>query len=260
VSVVEFRKVTYNASGKIILDNISFSVSEGNFVGIVGQNGSGKTTLVRTMLGLLKQAEGEVKLFGEIPEQFRDWRKVGYIPQKVFAGDSKFPLTAFEAVSLGLLSGKKNPKTILAVDRDKVRATLHALDITSIGDKLVGNLSGGQQQRVMLARALVNDPELLVLDEPTAALDVAAGEAFMKLIRDLNEIRKVTVILVTHDIANIGKYADKMLYIDKKMVFYGTFGDFCISPDAALYFGKYAQHIICHRHDHERAAGEGHNA
>ncbi len=260
MSVVEFKKVNYGASGKLILDNISFSVSEGNFVGIVGQNGSGKTTLVRTLLGLLRQSAGEVKLFGEAPEHFKDWRKVGYIPQKVIAGDSKFPLTAFEAVSLGLLSGKSNPKTMGGADRAKVSVTLKALDITGIGDKLVGSLSGGQQQRVMLARALVNDPELLVLDEPTAALDVAAGEAFMKLIRDLNEIRKVTVLLVTHDIANIGKYADKMLYIDNKMVFYGTFGDFCISPDAALYFGKYAQHIICHRHDHERAAGEVKNA
>ena len=259
MNVVEFSKVSYGASGKMILDNISFSVTQGSFVGIVGQNGSGKTTLVRTLLGLLKQSSGEVKLFGKVPGLFRDWRKVGYIPQKVISGENKFPLTAFEAVSLGLLSGKSNPKTIGAADRDKVGITLQALDITGIADKLVGNLSGGQQQRVMLARALVNDPELLVLDEPTAALDVGAGEAFLKLIRDLNEIRKVTVLLVTHDIANIGKYADKMLYVDNKMVFYGTFGDFCVSPDAALYFGKYAQHIICHRHDHERAAGEINN-
>jgi len=255
VSVVDFKKVTYIASGKAVLDNISFTVSEGNFVGIVGQNGSGKTTLIKTLLGLFKQASGEVKLFGVDPVRFKDWRKVGYIPQKVITGDNRFPLTVSEAVGLGLLSGMKNPKTLNSAGRAKVLATLKALDITEIAEKLVGRLSGGQQQRVMLARALVNDPELLVLDEPTAALDVSAGEAFMKLIRDLNEKRKVTVLLVTHDIANIGKYADKMLYIDNKMVFYGTFGDFCISPDAALYFGKYAQHIICHRHDHEKAEG-----
>ncbi len=255
MSVVDFKKVTYIASGKAVLDNISFTVSEGNFVGIVGQNGSGKTTLIKTLLGLFKQASGEVKLFGVDPVRFKDWRKVGYIPQKVITGDNRFPLTVSEAVGLGLLSGMKNPKTLNSAGRAKVLATLKALDITEIAEKLVGRLSGGQQQRVMLARALVNDPELLVLDEPTAALDVSAGEAFMKLIRDLNEKRKVTVLLVTHDIANIGKYADKMLYIDNKMVFYGTFGDFCISPDAALYFGKYAQHIICHRHDHEKAEG-----
>ena len=260
MSVVDFRKVTYIVSGKAVLDKISFSVSGGNFVGIVGQNGSGKTTLIKTLLGLLEQSSGEVKLFGEEPARFKDWKKIGYIPQKVITGENRFPLTVSEAVGLGLLSGMKSPKTIGAADRAKVKETLKALDITGIADKLVGALSGGQQQRVMLARALVNDPELLVLDEPTAALDVAAGEAFMKLIRELNEVRKVTVLLVTHDIANIGKYADKMLYIDNKMVFYGTFGDFCISPDAALYFGKYAQHIICHRHDHERAEGEAHNA
>ncbi len=255
MSVVEFKKVTYIASGKAVLDNISFTVSQGNFVGIVGQNGSGKTTLIKTLLGLLEKSSGEVKLFGENPARFRDWKKVGYIPQKVMTGENRFPLTASEAVGLGLLSGMKSPKSIDSADRAKVKATLETLNITGIADKLVGSLSGGQQQRVMLARALVNDPELLVLDEPTAALDVSAGEAFMKLIRDLNEMRKVTVLLVTHDIANIGKYADKMLYIDNKMVFFGTFGDFCVSPDAALYFGKYAQHIICHRHDHERAEG-----
>jgi len=114
---------------------------------------------------------------------------------------------------------------------------------------MIGELSGGQQQRVFLARAIVHEPELLILDEPTAALDPETRERFFAMIQELNGKKGVTIILVTHDIGNIGKYASKLLYLDKKIIFYGSFNDFCLSDEMMGYFGAYSQHVICHRHD-----------
>jgi zinc transport system ATP-binding protein len=123
------------------------------------------------------------------------------------------------------------------------------MDITSIKEKLIGELSGGQQQRVLIAKAMVNGPELLILDEPTTALDPEGREKFFDTLRNLNEKKKLTTIMVTHDIGTIGKYASKLMYIDKKVVFFGGFDNFCASPEMSSYFGEYSQHIICHRHD-----------
>jgi zinc transport system ATP-binding protein len=114
---------------------------------------------------------------------------------------------------------------------------------------LIGDLSGGQQQRVLVARAIVNEPELLILDEPTTALDPETREKFFHTLQELNQNKKVTIILITHDIGSIGKYASKLLYLDKRIIFYGSFEDFCSSADMESYFGEFAQHLICHRHD-----------
>jgi zinc transport system ATP-binding protein len=114
---------------------------------------------------------------------------------------------------------------------------------------MIGDLSGGQQQRVFIARALVNKPELLFLDEPTTALDPETRENFFEVLSDLNRNHKVTVVLVTHDIGTIGKYASKLLYIDRGVIFYGSFDEFCLSGDMTRFFGASSQHLICHRHE-----------
>jgi zinc transport system ATP-binding protein len=123
------------------------------------------------------------------------------------------------------------------------------MDIVEIKNKLIGELSGGQQQRTFIARALVSEPDLLILDEPTAALDTEIREHFFGLLRDLNERSGITILIVTHDIGSIGKYASTLLYLDKKVIFHGTFDEFCFSADMGEYFGPFSQHVICHRHD-----------
>ena len=101
---------------------------------------------------------------------------------------------------------------------------------------------------MLLARALINEPEFLILDEPTTALDPETRDKFFNTLRELNAHHRVTIIIVTHDIADIGKYAAKLLYLDKRLIFFGSFEDFCSSADMASYFGEFAQHLICHRH------------
>jgi zinc transport system ATP-binding protein len=231
-----------------VLEDISFTVLTGDYVGIVGPNGSGKSTLVQSLLGLVPISSGSARLFGAGCDEFNQWGRVGYLPQSLRLLNPSFPATVAETVGLGLLSLKKFPRRLSRLDHDIVHTTLDNLGIYDIRSKLIGELSGGQQQRVLLARALVNNPELLILDEPTAALDPETRERFYHMIADINQTQGVTVMLVTHDTGVIGQYASKMLYLDKRMLFFGSFDDFCHSPEMSVLFGEHSQHLMCHRH------------
>lgn len=231
-----------------VLEDISFTVTAGDYVGIVGPNGSGKSTLVQALLGLVEPSSGSARLFGSRCDGFSQWGRVGYLPQSLRLMNPVFPATVAETVGLGLLSLKRFPRRLSRRDRGVVDETLDSLGIYDIRSKLIGELSGGQQQRVLLARALVNDPELLILDEPTAALDPETRERFYRMISDINRSQGVTVLLVTHDSGVIGQYASKMLYLDKRLLFFGSFEDFCHSPEMSSLFGEHSQHLMCHRH------------
>lgn len=231
-----------------VLEDVRFEVERGDYVGIVGPNGSGKSTLVKALLGLVGICHGSTSLFGISLENFSDWHKVGYLPQSLNLVNPVFPATVHETVGLGLLSLKNFPKKMSKNDKYKIDDTLNELGIYDLKAKLIGELSGGQLQRVLLARAIVNDPELLILDEPTAALDPETRERFYSMIADINRTRCVTVLLVTHDSGAIGQYASKMLYLDKQILFYGSFEEFCHSPEMSSLFGEHSQHLMCHRH------------
>jgi zinc transport system ATP-binding protein len=198
---------------------------------------------------MIKRTGGMVTLFGQSADVFREWRKIGYLPQKIAAFNPHFPATVEEIVALGLLSGKSFPRRVARGDRKSIEDAMALLDITSIRHKLIGELSGGQQQRVLIAKALVAGPELLILDEPTTALDPEGRERFFATLKNLNGDRGVTIIMITHDIGTIGLHASKLLYLDKTLVFFGSFDDFCLSTDMTDYFGEHSQHVICHRHD-----------
>jgi zinc transport system ATP-binding protein len=252
VDVLATEGLTFQYNSTEILADISFRLQAGDYLGLVGPNGSGKTTLIKLILGLLQPSKGEIVLFGSNLTDFKDWRKVGYLPQKINSFNPHFPATVREIVSLGLLSTKRFPRRIKRNDDMAINNALELVDIIDIKTELIGELSGGQQQRVLIAKALVSDPELLILDEPTTALDPEAREKFFGTLKDLNENKKVTIIIITHDIGTIGKYASRLLYLDKRLIFYGGFDDFCTSSEMANYFGEYSQHVICHRHDQKQ--------
>jgi zinc transport system ATP-binding protein len=232
-----------------VLSEVTFAVEKGDYVGLVGPNGSGKTTIIKIILGLMPPGNGTVSLFGTDPSAFVDRYKIGYLPQKLTNFNPYFPATVKEIVSLGLFSKKRFPKRILKDDAELIDEAMTLTGLIDIKNALIGELSGGQQQRVLVARAIVNKPELLILDEPTTALDPEARENFFRVLRELNLNKNVTIILVTHDTASIGKYASKLLYLDKKVIFYGSFENFCLSENMTHYFGEFAQHLICHRHN-----------
>ena len=246
---VQAQELSFAYNSIQVLSDVTFTLSAGDYCGLVGPNGSGKTTLIRILLGLDVPGTGSVALFGETPSAFRDWKRIGYVPQKLAAFNPHFPATVKEVVGLGLLSKHGFPRRPAKHEAASIDRVLTMMDIVEIRNKLIGELSGGQQQRVFIARALVSEPDLLILDEPTAALDPEIREHFFGLLRDLNERSRITILIVTHDIGNIGKYASTLLYLDKRVIFHGSFDEFCFSADMGEYFGPFSQHVICHRHD-----------
>lgn len=247
-SIIEVKNLTvrYNLTDAVL--GVSFSIHPGDFIGLAGPNGAGKTTLVKALLSLLPITAGKIFLFGQSQKSFTDWQKIGYLPQK-FSINPLFPASAFEVVSLGLLSAKKMPKIISKDDKLKVETIFHELAIANLKNKLLTELSSGQAQRVLLARSLVGEPKILIFDEPSTALDPETREVFFSLIQRLNQEKKITIILITHDTGDLGRYATKLLYLDKRLVFFGNFADFCHSEKMKGYFGSAGQHIVCHQHN-----------
>jgi len=246
--IITTDKLSFRFNSIEILSDITFALKKGEFLGIVGPNGSGKTTLIRLLLGLMEPTGGSITLFGQSSTLFNEWYRVGYLPQKIAAFNPHFPATVQEVVALGLLAGKSFPRRVAKSDRVSIDDALKLMDITPIRNELIGELSGGQLQRVLIAKALVARPELLILDEPTTALDPEGREKFFATLKDLNAVKGVTIIMITHDIGTIGQHASGLLYLDKSLIFYGGFDDFCLSEDMTNYFGEYSQHLICHRH------------
>lgn len=247
--IIEAKNISVNYGPSEVLKNISFKIERGDFVGLAGSNGAGKTTLVKALLGLLSLVNGEIELFGEREERFKDWQKIGYLPQKFSTINALFPATVEEIIGLGLLSTKKFPKRITAADRQKTKKLMAELGITEQSKKMLSELSGGQQQKVLLGRALISEPEVLIFDEPSTALDPNSRDAFFRLLQTLNKEKGITIILITHDTGYIGKYANKLLYIDRELIYFGKFSEFCSDHKMKSYFGEHEQHIICHQHD-----------
>lgn len=244
-SILKIENLSMKYGKTQVLTDISFDVQEGDYIGVVGPNGSGKTTLMKGILGLLQPSSGTI----EYDENISQYKVLGYLPQKATNNDKLFPAKVKEIVSMGLLATKKFPRFINTDDKQKIEKVLEKLKINDLRDRKISNLSGGQQQRVLLARALINSPKVLILDEPTSALDPQIREEFYEIIKELNDKDKVTVILVSHDMGSIGKYTKKMLYLDNKMVFYGSYDEFCKSEEMTGYFGFVSQHQLCWRHN-----------
>ncbi|MBI5413049.1 metal ABC transporter ATP-binding protein [Candidatus Peregrinibacteria bacterium] len=247
--MIEVENLTVRYGQREAIKDVTFSVKAGDFVGLTGPNGAGKTTLIKALLGLLPVARGKISLLGKSQSSFSDWQKIGYLPQKLSNQNLLLPASVEEVVLLGILASKRMPRMISKNDRKKVERTLAELNIAGLRNKRFSELSGGQQQRVLLARALVAGPEILIFDEPSTALDPEARESFFTLIQTLNKEKGITVILITHDTGYIGRYANKLIYLDTKLVYFGDFNGFCKSEKMGRYFGNHEQHIICHQHD-----------
>lgn len=249
--VIEVSNLSVSYGLSQALHNISLAINKGDYVGLTGPNGSGKSTFVKALLGLVPCQKGEILLLGKKQKRFSAWDKIGYLPQRLSHVNPLFPASVEEVVLLGLLSTKKTPKIVTKKDKRKAEKLLRELEIFNLKDKAFSELSGGQQQRTILARCLVADPEILIFDEPSTALDPESRDAFFAMIKKLNKQKGITVILITHDVSHLGHFANKLMYLDKKLVYFGTFKDFCLSEKMLSYFGRHGQHMICHQHAHK---------
>ena len=216
-AVIELDQVFFRYEEIPVLDNITLSIEQGEFLGIVGPNGSGKSTLLKLILGLLAPTAGSVRVFGTQPGQA--CQKLGYVPQ--FATfDRRFPISVFDTVLQGRL-GKTRP--ILGYseeDRQVARQSMAEAEILDLQDRPLSTLSGGQRQRVLIARALACEPEVLILDEPTANIDPRVEAGVFALLKRLNE--RVTVIVVSHDIGFISGYVSRVACLNRTLVCHAT--------------------------------------
>ncbi|WP_168119266.1 ABC transporter ATP-binding protein [Paenibacillus sp. HB172176] len=203
--VISAEHVSFSYQHKTVIDDISFSVKERDFVGLIGTNGAGKTTLLRMLVGLSKPSSGVIKLFGEPIERFKDWDRIGYVPQKN-ALNPQFPATVREVVQSGLYGRKMLFKRLTKKSHAMTSDALEAMGIQELADKRIGELSGGQQQRVFLARALINSPSLLILDEPTVGIDAETQQSFFHMIKHMHQHHHMTFLMVSHDMDMIRGY------------------------------------------------------
>lgn len=214
--LVEARGVCFSwAPGRVALENVNLTVPRGTFLGIIGPNGGGKTTLVRLILGELVPSAGEIRVFGVPPNRLGRLRaRIGYLPQRpTLARD--FPVTALEAVMMAGFARLGPLRRVPKWLRQKALEMLAVVGMETEAERLIGRLSGGQQQRVLIARALVNDPDLLLLDEPTVGVDTGGQAAFFELLLRLREQMALTIVMVTHDLLQIGRYAERLACLNR---------------------------------------------
>lgn len=202
--LLEFKDVHLGYRGEIVLSSINLLIEEGDFVGIVGPNGAGKTTLLRAIAGVLKPLKGEIITYKPL-------LSLGYVPQRILL-DETYPLTAMEIVCMGLY---KKIGVLRSVGRYKERAkeVLKIVGLEGMENKLYRELSGGQKQKVLLARALVSEPEILLLDEPITDLDVATQRSMMEFLTRLNKEKGMTILLVSHLLDVVAERAEKIVML-----------------------------------------------
>jgi len=245
--LVYVQGVNFAYGTTLVLSEISLEISKGDFLAIIGPNGSGKTTLIKIILGILRPDSGQIKLFGQDVGSFSKWEKLGYVPQKASQIDSLFPVSVREVVAMGLLSGKRFPRLITRADEKAIDEALELVDMGKFKTRRIGELSGGQQQRIFIARAIVNKPDILFLDEPTTGVDAATQTRFYDLLGSLNQVQKITIVLITHDIGVVSKYVNKVACLNQKLIFHGNHEEFCRSS-VVEDFLRGEQHLLCHRH------------
>ena len=248
-NVLEVQNLTVHYGNFKAITKINFTMEKGDFIGLTGPNGSGKSTLIKAILGLIDFSQGTIKLLGKPLANFSQFSRIGYVPQKQTKLNPLLPATIEEVLLTGLLGAKKFPRLVSKVDRQQVANILATLKIALPKEKIFAELSGGQQQKILLARALITQPELLILDEPSSALDQTTRKEFFELLRKINSQNQVSIILISHDTGSIGQYANKILYLDRKQIFFGPINEFCQGENTADCFEKRNNHLIWHQHD-----------
>jgi zinc transport system ATP-binding protein len=211
MSIVRVNHATVGYGGRYVLQDVSLDVGPGEVVAILGANGSGKSTLIRTLLRLVPLAAGEIDLFGVPQRRFRHWERIGYVPQRMGAGGG-VPATVGEVVSSGRLARRGIFLPPRAADRAAVREALSDVGLLDRISDPVATLSGGQQQRTLIARALAGQPDLLVLDEPTAGVDAASQEAFAATLQKFRAAGG-TILLVAHELGPLAPLIDRAVVV-----------------------------------------------
>jgi zinc transport system ATP-binding protein len=244
--LIEIQNVSFDYGYGDVLKDVSFPINAKDFLAIIGPNGSGKTTLLKIILGLLKPRLGEVKIMGKTVEEFEDWKKIGYIPQKATHIDSLFPVSVKEVVAMGTRSSRRFPRRTREEDSD-ISRSLQQVGMEEYKNRRIGNLSAGQQQRVFIARALANTPKILMLDEPTTGVDAQTQEHFYDMLHRLNREEGITIALITHEVGIINKHVAQVACLNQTLVYHGSHDEFCRSDEFKKMLAN-GHHLVSHHH------------
>jgi len=236
--IVDIQKLSVDYSGIKALDDISFGIAEGDFLGIIGPNGAGKSTLFRCMLGLHTQYDGTIKFFDQnIRDSKKHLSQVGYVPQKPVV-DRNFPATIREVLSMS--QNSNDPK--------KVDEALQKVWMHELADRRIGDLSVGQQQRVFIAKALVNSPKILVLDEPVTGIDMYNQDLFFQILGELNTKEKISIIWASHDLDAVERVANKVACLNKTLFFHGVSKEFFSDDEMLKKYSETSMQMHMHHH------------
>ncbi|MCA9380112.1 metal ABC transporter ATP-binding protein [Candidatus Dojkabacteria bacterium] len=218
--IIKVENINYSYNSIKVLENVSFDVNRGDYIGIIGPNGSGKSTLLKIILGLIKPDKGSITISGKKLSNGLDSCRVGYVSQRISQESQDLPATVYEIVESGLVAKEK-----LFSNGEKHREKiLNAISISGLKgkeDKLIGQLSGGQRQKAFVARAIASDPQILILDEPFVGVDLASQDEFYRFLRKLNVEKGLTIIFVSHDIDIISGQASRMIALNRTIVYTG---------------------------------------
>jgi len=245
--LIQVERVSFDYGYLPVLLDVSFSIAAGDFLAILGPNGSGKTTLLKIILGLLKPSQGKILIMGRSVEEFGDWQKIGYVPQNATHFDPYFPTSVREVVAMACVSTKKYFHITKTEEEAAIHHALEQVGMADYKNRQVGSLSGGQQQRIFIARAIVNQPRILFLDEPTTGVDVETQEHFYDILGNLNKKEGMTIVLVTHDIGIVNRHINQVACLNQKLVYHGTHDEFCQS-EAFKNMLSAGHHLVSHKH------------
>ncbi len=245
--IFDVKNLSLNINNQAILKNISLEIFKGDYIAIIGPNGGGKTTLIRILLGLQKPTSGDVKIFGKKQCNFKEWHKIGFVPQRASLLDSTFPATVEDIVKLGRIN---SGFFLTKEDKQLVEDAMIKMDITHLRDKMIGTLSGGQRQRVMIARALASKPDILILDEPNTGVDVLSQQRFYALLRELNKNDGITIVFITHDIGVIADDIARVFTINQRATICNNPKELLSCDDMSRLYGIEAHLLHNHKHGH----------
>jgi zinc transport system ATP-binding protein len=244
--LIEVRDLGFAYEQNLVLENVSFSIDAGEYVGIVGPNGGGKTTLLKILVGLLVPTSGSVLIAGAAPTSTKNQAAIGYVPQRISQDQAAFPATVYEVVESGRTVKKGLFGRFNAQDRHAIDQALEIAGITNLKTRLMSSLSGGQRQRVYVARALASEPKLLILDEPFVGVDVTTQQEFYAFLKEINQTRKLTILFVSHDIDAIAEEVKSILCLNRGLLCSGV-PSLLHEPHVIDHvYGKKITHI--HRH------------
>ena len=215
--IIEVENLTVARKGRTIIEDATFSIEPGTYMGVVGPNGGGKTTLMQALLGILPFESGSIKIMGKPLDEFNDWSKLAFVSQHSINFDEKFPLTVRELVGLGRINRSNLGRPLKKEDWEKVDEALSFMGISKLSDRRIGQLSGGQKQRVFVAKAIVRNPKILILDEPASGIDPEAQERFYMILANLNAKQGTSILIVSHDLAAVFCRMNHVMCINKKV-------------------------------------------